>query len=181
MFFQQFGLLFSNMQWYVAVLFVVGFIFLIAEVFTPGFGVFGILGLVFNVAAIVFRAVFHQQEDNVLLQVLAFLVFDILIIAFIILIVYILWKCNVLKKSPFFLKATAVDENRSDGTKDYSFLIGKEGKTFTLMRPSGKIIIDGKVYDAESNGVVIAKDVDIKVVSQTDSIIKIEEIDKKEE
>ena len=176
MFFEQFGLLFSNMEWFVAVLVSVGFVLLLLEILTPGFGAFGISGLILNIAAIIFRAIFHKDNDNVVMQIFIFILFDILVIAFFILVVFILWKCKVLKKSPFFLSSTAVNKDRSDATKDLSFLLNKEGETFTLMRPSGKILVDGKIYDAESNGVVIEKGTKIKVVAYIDSILRIEKI-----
>lgn len=42
--------------------------------------------------------------------------------------------------------------------------VGREGKSVTVLRPAGKIEIDGNVYDAISSGDFISSDRDIKIV-----------------
>ena len=127
MFFTQFGLLFANMPWFVIVCLVVGVACLVVEAIQPGFGVFGISGIVLLVASIVLRAIFHAPEDNVLMQVFQFVLLDVFIIAIGVLFLWLAPKFGWVKKTPFFLSGTAVDEKFSDGTKNYTFLMGKEG------------------------------------------------------
>ena len=45
-------------------------------------------------------------------------------------------------------------------------MIGKEGSTYTVLRPSGKVIIDGQLYDAFTQGDFIEKDKKILVIGQ---------------
>lgn len=176
MFFTQFGLLFANMQWYVIVMLIAAIILLIFEAAQPGFGVFGITGGVLLILSIIFRAVFHKENDNVLMQVFQFIIFDIIIFGLLILCVFIAWKAGWLKKTPFFLSGTAVDEKHSAGTEDYSYLLDKEGVAATMLRPSGKARIDDKLYDVESTGFYIQKGTAIKVSKIEDGIIRVIEI-----
>ena len=176
MFFTQFGLLFANMQWFVIVCLILGVACLVVEGIQPGFGVFGISGIVLLVAGIVLRAVFHQPEDNVLMQVFQFLLLDIIIIAIGLLLIFLAHKLGWLKKTPFFLSGTAVDEKFSDGTKNYSFLIEKEGVAATVLRPSGKAEIEGKLYDVESADFLIEKGEQITVTAVEGGVIKVKKI-----
>lgn len=176
MFFTQLGLLFSNMEWYVLVCFIVGIACLVVEAVQPGFGVFGISGLVLMILSIILRAVFHQAEDVVVMQIFQFILIDVLIFGVLFLFVFIANKLGWLKKTPIFHVGTAVDEKFSDGTKDYNFLLNKTGKALTVLRPSGKIEIDGEIYDAESEGFLIENGEEIKVVRIDGGIIKVEKI-----
>ena len=174
MFFKQFGLLFSNMEWFVLVCFLVGVACLLIEVFQPGFGFFGISGIVLLILSIVLRAVFSKEEDMVLVQVCQFVIVDILIIGLSLLIIFIAQKKGWLKKTNLYHTGTAVDEKFSDATVNYSFLLGKEGVAVTVLRPSGKIQIGDEVYDAESMGFLIEKGSKICVVKIDGGIIKVE-------
>ena len=173
MFFTQFGLLFANMQWFVIVCLIVGVVCLIVEAIQPGFGIFGITGILLLVAGIVLRAVFHQPEDNVLMQIFQFLLLDIVILAIGIGLLVLAQKKGWLKKTPFFLSGTAVDETFSDGTKNYSFLIEKEGVAATVLRPSGKAEIEGTLYDVESADFLIEKGEKIRVTAVEGGVIKV--------
>ena len=173
MFFQQFGLLFVNMQWYVILMLALAFVLFIIEALQPGFGVFGISGLVLLVASHVLRLVLHRDNDIVLVQFFQLIILDIAFIGLVILIIFIAWKAGWIKKTPFFLAGTAVNKDRSDGTIDYSFLVGKEGTTTTQLRPSGKVEIDGKFYDVESTGFYIDVNSSIIVTEIKDGVIKV--------
>ena len=43
-------------------------------------------------------------------------------------------------------------------------LIGKEGTAFTVLRPSGKVMIDNELYDGVSDSGFIEKGTKVKVV-----------------
>jgi membrane-bound serine protease (ClpP class) len=45
-------------------------------------------------------------------------------------------------------------------------MIGKEGTSYTVLRPSGKVLIDGHLYDAFTQGDFIEKDKKIVVIGQ---------------
>ena len=179
MFFTQFGLLFTNMEWFVIVCFIVGMAFLAVEIFVPGFGFFGISGIALLIASIVLRAVFHKENDIVPLQLFLFILLCGIIICAGLGFLILAQKKGWLKKTAIFHTGTAVNEKRSDGTTDFTFLIDKEGVAATILRPSGKIEVDGAVYDAESEGFVIEKGEKIKVSEIRDGIVRVTKIESK--
>ena len=180
MFFYQFGLLFANMAWFVIVCLIVGVVCLAIEAIQPGFGVFGISGIVLLVLSVVLRAVFHQPDDNVLMQCFQFVLLDVLIVALGVVIFIVIQKAGLLKKTPFFLNGTAVDEKYSDGTKNYADLVGKEGTSVTVLRPSGKAEIEGAVYDVESANFLVEKGEKIVVVATEGGVIKVKKSEETE-
>jgi membrane-bound serine protease (ClpP class) len=60
-------------------------------------------------------------------------------------------------------------QDRADGyTAKFrdTTLMGTKGKAFTVLRPSGKVIIDGEVYDGYTRGEFLLKDDPIEVISE---------------
>lgn len=172
-FFNQFGLLFSNMEWYVIVCVVVGLVLLFVEMFQPGFGVFGITGFVLVALSVILRAIFHRPDDDVLMQVFQFLLFYLIIVGGAFILFLVANKKKWLKKTPFMQEETAVSPEYSDGTLDFTFLIGKNGRTVTDLRPVGKAEIEGKVYDVVAENFFIAERSDITVVATEGSKIQV--------
>lgn len=163
-FFIQIGLLFTNMTWPVIVCLIVGIVLVLIEIFQPGFGAFGTVGLLLLVLAIVLRSIFHQDEDNVLAQIFIMLFFlsIVIIVAFIIMVKSS--KMGWLSRTPFIEKSTAISTDISEGARDYSFFKDKIGIAETSLRPTGKIKIDDIVEDAYAEGFFIKKGDAIKVI-----------------
>lgn len=176
-FFRQFGLLFSNMEWYIIVCLIVGLALLVIEIFQPGFGVFGVTGSVLLIAAIILRAIVHQPQDNVALQIFQLLSLIIIIAGCSFGFFVYATKKQWFKKSDLFTNnATAVDINYSDGTQNFSHLVGKKGVAVTDLRPSGKAVIEDTTYDVVAHNFFIEKGSDI-VVSMVEGVkieVKIE-------
>lgn len=160
------------MEWYVLVPFLVGLIFLFVEFLQPGFGIFGISGIVLLAVGIILRAVFHTPEDNVVMQMFQFLLLDVVILALCFLALFIAQKKGWLKKGIFSV-GTAVDPDFSNGTKNYTALLGKEGVALTVLRPSGKANIDGEVYDVVSSDFLIEPGQEIVVIATEGSKIEV--------
>lgn len=135
-------------------LFVIGIILLLLEVFViPGFGVAGIGGIVCIIAGLVlslvtndwfdFTVTASEQISSALLLVMGSMVLATA-------------GCVVLGKSLLgtsaFQRLVLQDEQRSQlgyvSGRQKEVLVGKNGIAKTDMRPSGKIEIDGKWYDA---------------------------------
>lgn len=135
--------LFQEMNVASAICFFVGLIFIIVEVFTPGFGFFGISGIILSIIGIVLRAT-QGGNGNPVIQALLLLL--ILLIACVIAFVFmaVSSKKGWLSKTPFVMKESAVSTGVSEGTADYSRLLDKTGKTLCALRPSGIVEIDGK-------------------------------------
>ena len=83
-------------------------------------------------------------------------------------------KKNWLRKTPLIQSGTAVNKDFSDGTENFSFLVGKEGKAVTDLRPSGKAEIDGKVYDVVADNFFVSAGENIKVNNVEGSKIGVE-------
>lgn len=140
-------------NWEIA-LFIVGVILIVLEVFViPGFGVVGILGIICLVSGLAFSLVandflnFRFTEPGALLN--AFLLVIASMVAAT--VVMIIFGKSVLKSNAF-RRLVLVDEQRSAEGYTSSvrnpLLVNKEGVTKTILRPSGKVEIDGKWYDA---------------------------------
>lgn len=178
-FFRQYGLLFSNMEWYVIVCLVLGLVLLFIEMFQPGFGLFGIIGFFLLGASIIFRAVFHKEEDNVLMQVFQLLLFEFAFVGGGFGLFVLANKKKWLKRTLFVQEATAVNPEYSDGTEDFSSLVGKRGVASTTLRPGGKVMIDGATYDVVAENFFVEKGAKIEVKRVEGIKIVVETINKR--
>lgn len=97
--FTEIAILFTGMTAPVIVCLVVGLIFVIIELFQPGFGIFGIIGGILLLAAIVLRVL--VGDGNIVAQIFLMLFFMtiILLIAFVIMVA--MSKKGWLTKTPF--------------------------------------------------------------------------------
>jgi membrane-bound serine protease (ClpP class) len=155
------------------ILFIIGLGLLAAEIFViPGFGVAGILGILFIVSGLAFAMVGNQGPDFSGVPMgevgKAFL---IVIIAFFLSItssVYLGAKMitskgrlgNMLslnKIQDTSMGYTSSDVNMRD-------LLGKTGVAFTMLRPSGKVEIGDDIYDATALTGYIEKGEFVRVV-----------------
>lgn len=138
-------------------LFIVGIALLVLEIFLiPGFGIFGILGIVMIISGLAFSLILNDFFDfnvtsgerltNSFLLVLLSMIGAVVVGAF--------FGGNILK-SKMFKRLVLEDEQQA--TQGYQVrkpdmnFIGKTGFAKTDLRPSGKIEIDGNWYDAVSN------------------------------
>lgn len=140
-------------NWEIA-LFVVGVLLIILEIFViPGFGLPGILGIVFMICGLAFSMVandwlnFKISAPGLLMQ--SFLIVIVSLAASIVLMV-IFGKSML--QSRAFKRLVLQDEQRSvegyTSSRLLADLVGREALAKTVLRPSGKIEIDGKWYDA---------------------------------
>ena len=163
-------------------MFLVGIILIGIEIFIiPGFGIFGILGILFSISSLVlimvnndfldftfvFPAELFNATGSVLLAVLGF-------------IVLLFFGGIKLSESQYF-KNISLDDIQ-DSNKGFTSkisnndIIGKKGKSFTVLRPSGKVIIENKIFDASTSGEYIDKNKNIEVVENEGTSIKVKQI-----
>ena len=149
--------LFESIETVSIVLFVVGMVFLMIELFAPGFGIFGGIGLVALVLCIVFQA--HSVAEGLLL---------FLIIAVIVLILSLIaarsLKRGWLYRSSLVLKDAEEKEAGYVARDDYSRLTGKNGVSLTPLRPAGMAEIEGEKADVVTDGEFIPKGARIHVM-----------------
>lgn len=158
---------------------IVGFILIILEIFViPGFGITGITGIILTVGSLILVMVNNDvfnfsfvPADNMLLAVTATLggLLGGVIVIFI--------GGARLSKSHVFRKiALTASEDRSHGytsTFHLQPMVGKEGTAYTVLRPAGKVMIEGKLYDAFTRGDYIDKGQRIEVVAEDTTSLQV--------
>ena len=140
-------------NWEIA-LSVVGVILIILEIFViPGFGLPGILGIIFIVCGLAFSMVANDWL-NFRIAAPGMLMQSFLVVTFAMLIAVVLMVVfgKSMLQSRAFKRLVLQDEQRSvegyTSSRQYVDLVGREAIARTVLRPSGKIEIDGKRYDA---------------------------------
>lgn len=145
-------------------LFIIGLILIFIEIFAiPGFGVIGITGVVLAMAGLVLAMVDNmgfnfgaQYFDEV---VKAF--FTVVIASFLALVTSFYLSRKMFTSTAFGHLALDTVQNASEGftsaDKKYQSMIGKSGLAHTVLRPSGKVLIDNEIFDATSESGFIEK------------------------
>lgn len=139
-----------------------GVVLIIAEVFfIPGFGIAGILGIVFLVAGLILSLIgndafsFDNVTNHDLYVAMATVLFSLL--GSFGLIVYLSNKIGTdgLFKNLALHESQDVEDGYVGVAKQSETLVGKEGVAETVLGPSGKVLVEGETYDAISeNGYV---------------------------
>ena len=135
----------------IAMLIVIGFIFLIIEIFiVPGFSVPGLAGLAM-IGYGIFKARAEYGASGVLISLAVSAVAAIILI-----------KVALRSRT---VKAIGLDYNEKEAkaVDDYSSLFGKEGTALTTLRPSGTAMIDNNRFDVVTNGEYIEENSLIQV------------------
>ncbi len=159
--------------------FFIGIILIAVEIFVlPGFGVAGISGIVLTVGALFLIMInndafnFDFVPMNKMMYALAAALGGTVGG-----IILLLVAGSRLPETRFFKNIALTDtQNRSQGYVSTSFLepvIGKTGITETVLRPSGKISINGKMYDAYTRGDYIEKGQNVMVISDEGTSLKV--------
>ncbi|MFN2394493.1 MAG: nodulation protein NfeD [Bacteroidales bacterium] len=162
------------------ILFVIGLALLAVEIFAiPGFGVAGILGIVFIISGLAFAMVGNQGPDftGVPLSEVG-QAFLIVIIAFFLSLSFSFYVGARVLTSKGKLGSTFALNTIQDTTQGYSSvnvkmkeLMGKTGTTYTMLRPSGKVEIEDDIYDATALTGYIDKGETVKVIKYETSQI----------
>jgi membrane-bound serine protease (ClpP class) len=131
-------------EYWVLILFVFGIALMLVEAFIPGFGVFGIAGLISTLASIVLAAV-SVQTGMLMLMISLVLAVAFAVFAF-----------------RFFAKRGALrhiilsEQEKPDlgyvAPLDQKNLVGQKGIAVTALRPSGTAMIGEKRIDVVSEG-----------------------------
>ena len=152
--------LFTEMNAWTIAVFALGIIFCAIEMFVPGFGFFGISGTVLIVAGIVMRMIFGGDWLMLLYMVLIALALFILMFW---VFSRIITKSR-LAKTPLFHVDSAVPTGVTEGTRDYSFLVGEVGVTETILHPIGRVSFNSGTVDVVANDGYIQKGAKVRVI-----------------
>jgi len=155
-------------------LFIVGVILIMVEIFAiPGFGVAGVAGIIAMITgltlSLVDNVVFEDKDFtgeglSLLMKSLSLVLVSVLMG-----LIFSLWTTKKLLTSSAFSNLSLKSEQRMEEgyigveTEQYS-LVGETGIAHTVLRPSGRVKIHDKLYDAKSEYGFIEKGEQIKVI-----------------
>jgi membrane-bound serine protease (ClpP class) len=155
------------------ILFIVGIILIMVEIFAiPGFGVAGVAGIIAVITgltlSLVDNVVFEDPEFTgeglgILMKSLSLVLVSVLAG-----VIFSLWATRKLLTTTAFGNLSLKSEQRTEegfiGVEtEQQSLIGAEGIAHTVLRPSGRVMINDKLYDAMSEYGFIEKGEAIKV------------------
>ncbi|NLM16903.1 MAG: hypothetical protein GX221_04230 [Candidatus Riflebacteria bacterium] len=159
----------SKVVWLVVVvvLMIVATISMITEALVPGFGVFGITSILAYSAAFVIASLTLSWAAAGLVLILSLLGVGAFAFYFFVLFP----KTKVGQK--IILGDSHIAEGQS-AIPDYTYLIGKEGKTITVLKPTGTAMIDGKRTTVLARGMFVEPNVNVVVtgVQGVDVLVK---------
>lgn len=152
--------------------FVVGIILLAVEIFViPGFGVAGIAGII-----LIFIGLTMSLIDNVVFEFEGMGAFSRVLKVFFRVLVSVvaafavsLYISSKIGSSQWFKGVgLAAVQDKSEGfvgvDAQLKDLVGKTGEAFTVLRPSGRVLIDNEIYDAKSEIGFIDKGKSVRVI-----------------
>ena len=153
------------------ILFIVGIVLIFLELFViPGFGVSGVLGIIFVVAGLVFSMIGNVGFDFSFVPsgMIANRLMIVLVAIAIALPLSIVVGKKLFESNLFGGLALNTAENTGDGftvagTTEQS-LVGVDGVATTILRPAGKVEIKGRQYDAVAQIGYIEKGTTVTVV-----------------
>ena len=159
--------------------FVVGIILLAVEFFViPGFGVFGVAGIVMTLGGLVLGMLPNQAFDFELVP--ASQLFGALltvILAALAAVGMVFWLTPKVNEWGAFKHLTlASTQDRAQGFTSSTYsedMLGKTGTVHSRLRPSGKVEIAGEIYDAYSRGEFLEKGESIEVISTEGTSLRV--------
>lgn len=137
-------------------LFIGGIVLLIIEFLIPGFGFFGIAGLLCLTAGSFFLLGGGMQAFLIILGIYAVLAAVVAVCCF--------YLPTESKWNPFVLWDKQHNRDGYTGSGDYSSMLGKTAVTLTPLRPAGTASVDGTRIDVVSLGDYIDKDVAVRII-----------------
>ncbi|MEQ9231644.1 MAG: NfeD family protein, partial [Cyclobacteriaceae bacterium] len=169
-------------NWEVAV-FIAGIILIALEIFViPGFGIAGVLGIASVTGSLILIMLNNDMFDFSFVKaddaMIAIMTTFAAITGAIALLFVLGYKLTDTKA---FQRIALVDtQNKEEGFTSSTYiknhLVGKQGTAFTILRPSGRVMIDDEIFDAYTRGDYIAQDEKIEVISDEGTSLKVKKI-----
>lgn len=159
--------------------FFVGIIFIALEIFViPGFGAAGIIGIALTIGSLVLIMINNKAFDFQFVHMNDLLIAVAATTGGLLGSVTLLFFGGArLAESKAFRRMALTDtQQRSHGyTVNFNkeSMVGKTGEAHTVLRPSGRVIIDGQLYDAFTRGEYVEKGTTIEVVSEEGSTLRV--------
>jgi membrane-bound ClpP family serine protease len=145
----------------------VGLGLLIFEMFTPGIGAPGVLGIIALIAAVVLRADTLQSG----------LITFALILVIVIVAGAVIFRSAAhgrISRSPIVLNDSIKSGSTSLSDEQVKAMVGREGTTVNMLRPAGNAVFDGKRMDVVTSGELVeaGKRVRIERIDGTRIVVK---------
>lgn len=162
--------------------FVAGILLIAAEIFViPGFGVAGIAGIVLTVGSLILVMVNNDNFDFSFVELDNLLLAAAATVGGIMGSIVLMFVGGMRLSQTKAFKRIALETNmdRSQGyTSSFlsESLVGKTGEAYTVLRPSGKVEIEGNIYDAFTRGNYIEQGARIVVISAEGTSLKVKEL-----
>lgn len=153
------------------------------EVFViPGFGVAGFTGITITVGSLVLIMINNDAFDFEFVRMNDILVALAAAMGGMLGGVTLLFVGGAHLANTKFYKRVALTstQDRSEGyTSNFNKeqMIGKRGVAQTVLRPSGKVMINGQLYDAFTRGEYIERGQNVEVVSEAASSLQVKQIE----
>ncbi len=164
------------------IVFVVGIILIVLEVFViPGFGVAGIGGILLVVGSLILVMLNNDLFDFSFVKGSDISIAIATTLSGLFASVLLLFFGGVrLTQTRAFRRISLQNTQKSSEGFTSNFneksYLGFKGKTYTVLRPSGKIMIDGELMDAFTRGEYIEKDKKVEVIDESGTSLKVREI-----
>lgn len=162
--------------------FFIGIILLMLEIFViPGFGIAGVAGITLTIGSLVLIMVNNDALDFEFVRMN-----DILIAASSAMIglmsgiALLLFGSSKIADTKAFKRMALTDTQQRSKGYSANFnkepMVGKRGTAHTILRPSGRVIIDGQLYDAFTKAGYVEKGTPIEVIDEEGSTLRVKEI-----
>lgn len=162
-------------------IFIIGIVLIALEVFViPGFGVAGISGLILTIGTLILMMLNNDKLDFTFVDADDIIQAGAAVLAGVFGSVVLIFAGGAhFTQSKAFKKIALQDvqDSKQGYTSNFqteSFL-GRKGFTYTVLRPSGKIVIDDNVYDAYTRGNFIEKGTEVIVIEESGTSLKVKE------
>lgn len=168
------------------IIFIVGIILVMVEIFAiPGFGVAGVAGIIAMVTGMTLslfdNVVFENPEFSgeglgILMKSLS-----LVLVSMLFGLIFALWATRKLLTTTAFTNLSLKSEQQVDegfiGVEtEGGTLVGESGTAHTVLRPSGKVMVNGKLYDAMSEYDFIDRGAEVRVVRFENGQVHVEKV-----
>jgi membrane-bound serine protease (ClpP class) len=165
------------------ILFFLGLGLIAVEIFViPGFGIAGVGGITLSVGSLVLMMVNNDKFDFTfvataeLLEAVGSALGGIVLGA----VVLILTGGRLMNTSLFNRVALMSVQDKMEGYSSYFrevSLVGRKGVAYTALRPCGKIMIDGDLYEACTRGDYVEKNTEVLVIDDSGGSLRVRKIE----
>jgi membrane-bound serine protease (ClpP class) len=165
------------------IIFFVGIVLLALEIFViPGFGVAGISGIVLMVGSLILVMLNNDVFDFTFVNGGEIVAAVLTAMAGLMASILLMFFGGVrLTQTKVFQRISLVDtQQRSEGyTSNFNqqSYLGLKGEAYTVLRPSGKILINDELKDAFTRGDYIEKGKKVVVVDESGTSLKVKEVE----